>query len=798
MSILRNRFILSFILLGSLFAISSTASEGAKKGYAVVKSIKIEVEGENARNRQTPPKMKTKEGALFVQEDFDEDLKSLLKVYDRVEPKIEFSDGRASISLLLTAKPCVKKISIQGNKEVPNHKILKTLQLFEGDLFDREKFLKHLDELKTYYLKRGFFESKITYEANHNASLGHVDLVINIQEGCCGRIKKLDFEGLSKAEISEVKEFILTKQYSKALSWFNGAGLYHPDLIEQDSFAIANYLHNLGYADATVTSKYNVDEKGNIHLCLVANKGPLYTLGHIHVEKFAALSRRLIAKQISSHPDDIYNPEVIWDSAQRIRDIYAKYGYINTNVDVNFVPHPTEPVYHVNYHITEGCPYKVGLIKINGNQHTKHNVILHESSLFPGDTLSRLKLETTERRLRNTGYFQSVSVYTVRSQLDPLNESEQYRDIYIDVKETTTGNLGLFLGFSSLDNLFGGVELSENNFDLFGVTKLFTHGLHALRGGGETLFLKANFGDKVTDYTMRWTRPHFLNTPWILGVELDKSINKAINKNYIVDTYGGNVSTTYILNENVRFGIYYRGTQTSLTLRDEHKFPHVHEGPNMDANKGFISATGVQFVYDSVDNPRNPAAGLRGNVNFEVSGLGGSYHFTKLTLNSSIYRKLTRKGVLKIKAESQFIKPFGTTTVAGIPISERFFLGGETTVRGYKPFMIGPKFAEHDSDPQPQGGVSSLLLSEEFQYPLFVQPNIGAFVFLDSGFVGLKEYSISLKDLYGSAGFGLRFDVMNNVPIMLGFGWPFRPTEICKGEKIDISQRFFFALGGIF
>ncbi|EPP29628.1 outer membrane domain protein [Chlamydia psittaci 84-8471/1] len=55
-----------------------------------------------------------------------------------------------------------------------------------------------------------------------------------------------------------------------------------------------------------------------------------------------------------------------------------------------------------------------------------------------------------------------------------------------------------------------------------------------------------------------------------------------------------------------------------------------------------------------------------------------------------------------------------------------------------------------------------------------------------------------MKDLCGSAGFGLRFDVMNNVPVMLGFGWPFRPTEMFEGEKIDVSQRFFFALGGVF
>lgn len=765
------------------------AKDAVRDGYAVVSSVAVSVEGENAQNKRALPKMKTKSGALFSQSDFDEDLRILAKDYDSVDPKVEFLDGKAYITLLLVAKPTVRKVIVTGNKAVSHHKIVTTLQLHENDLFDRELFLKNLDDLRTYYLKRGFFESEIAYDCNHNRHEGYIDVSIFVKEGVKGRIKRLSLDGLTRAEQRDVKEAMMSKQYSAMTSWFTGAGIYHPDIIEQDTLAITSYLHNLGYADAVVTPKTSVDPEGNITLCIEVNKGPIYTLGHVHVEGLTILPRRIVEKQIAVSPNDIYCPDAIWDGAQKIKSVYAKYGYINTNVDVVYAPDPERPVYSVTYQISEGVPYKVGLIKVVGNTQTRHDVILHETSLFPGETFNKLKLEDTERRLRNTGYFKSVSVYTVRSQLDPLNEGDQYRDIFIEVKETTTGNLGLFLGFSSLDNLFGGIELSESNFDLFGIKRIFRQGFRSLRGGGEYLFLKANFGDKVTDYTVKWTKPHFLNTPWILGVELDKSINKALSKEYSVETYGGNVSTTYILNQNVRYGIYYRGSQTSLTRRGRSL-----NGPDLDANKGFVSATGVNVNYDSVDNVRNPSTGLRGSVNFEISGLGGAYHFTKLVLNSSVYRKLTRKGVLKVKGEAKFIKPFGDTTVDGVPMSERFFLGGETTVRGYKPFIIGPKFSPNE----PKGGLSSLLLTEEFQHPIIMQPNISAFVFLDAGFIGVEEYKIDLKQLCGSAGFGMRFDVMNNVPVMLGFGWPFKPTEIFEGEKIGVSQRFFFALGGMF
>ncbi|WP_201456883.1 outer membrane protein assembly factor BamA [Chlamydia sp. 17-3921] len=787
---MRNKIVLLFSIL-ALTSLTLLGNEVVKEGCIIVDSVVITVEREDTSNQSPPPqtKLKTKSGSLFSQIDFDEDLRALSKEYDSVEPKVSFSQGKAFISLHLIPKPFVRKILVIGNQAVPEHKIFKTLQVYTNDSFEREKFLKGFDSLKTYYLKRGYFESNLSYELDHNQQQGHIDITIRIKEGPCGKIKQLKIEGLSRSEKTDIQELIQTKQYSTTTSWFTGAGLYHPGIVEQDTLAITNYLQNLGYADAIVTPRYSLDSSDNILLTINVEKGPRYSLGHVHIEGLDVLPKRLIEKQMCVGPNDLYCLERIWDGAQKVKQAYAKYGYINTNVDVIFSPHSDKPVYDITYLISEGSPYKVGLIKITGNTHTKPNIILHETSLFPGDTFNRLKLEETEQRLRNTGYFQSVSVYTVRSQLDPMNSSEQYRDVFVEVKETTTGNLGLFLGFSSLDNLFGGIELSESNFDLFGIRHIFSKGFRCLRGGGEYLFLKANFGDKVTDYTLKWTRPHFLNTPWILGIELDKSINRALSKDYAVQTYGGNISTTYILNNNLKYGLYYRGSQTSL--HEKRKFLL---GPNIDNNKGFVSAIGLNLNYDSVDNPRNPTTGIRGGTNFEVSGLGGKYHFTKLTINSSIYRKLTRKGILKIKGEAQFIKPFGDTKTEGIPVSERFFLGGETSVRGYKSFILGPKY----SPTEPQGGLTSLLLSEEFQYPLVHQPNVGAFIFLDSGFVGLKEYSIRLKDLCGSAGFGLRFDVMNNVPVMIGFGWPFRPTEIFNGEKIDVSQRFFFALGGMF
>ena len=125
-------------------------------------------------------------------------------------------------------------------------------------------------------------------------------------------------------------------------------------------------------------------------------------------------------------------------------------------------------------------------------------------------------------------------------------------------------------------------------------------------------------------------------------------------------------------------------------------------------------------------------------------------------------------------------------------MSERLFLGGETTVRGYRNFIIGPKFGNNE----PRGGVSSLLLSEEYQHNLWGAPCLDGFVFVDAGFVSLSEFTLGRPA--ATAGFGIRIEVMPNMPMMMGLGWPFHPGEEVNGCEVDNTQRFFFAIGGSF
>lgn len=733
-------------------------------------------------------KLHTKVGNFFSQSEFDSDLKMLADEYAKIEPNLTTINNELHVTLEIWFKPKIREILFCGNERISTKKLNKELDVNSGDLYSREEFINQFNKLKLLYVKKGYFEAEIDYEVIP-VNNSEVDITVLIKEGRAGKIKEISFQGLTPSEERELLDVIATKRYHLLLSWYTGSGVYHPEMIEHDRLQIINFFQNLGYADAMVDLCIEESSKGNkIVLVVNVDKGVRYTIGNMLLEGNCLFSNEAIWDQFQFGMGSPYSPEKIRETVKAINDLYGVQGYIDTNVDLQLSLREGSPIYDVFVTIDEGEQYYVGLIKVFGNYTTQTRVILHESLLCPGEVFDNRKLEGTETRLLNTGFFSNVNVYAVRSQIEDPSNTRLYRDVYIELEEADTGNLGIFCGFSSLDRIFGGVEITERNFNIAGLTKIFECGPQALRGGGEFAHAKVNIGDRQTSYLLQWTKPYFLDTPWILGVDLEKSNNRALSRGYEIKTYGGNVHATYILNQYLKYDIHYRARHSDVSIRDRSNPLLIEEGNQ----SGFISAAGTSLIYDSTDHPRRASCGFRSRLMYELAGLGGNFQFMKFSYLNSYYYPVTRRGTLKFRADFQFIKTYGHTDPTNLPLSERLYLGGESTVRGYRNFIIGPKFGNNE----PRGGVSSMLLSEEYQHNLLKAPCLDGFVFVDAGYVSLSEFTLGQPA--ASVGFGIRIEIMRGMPLMMGLGWPIHPTEKFNDRNLNNAQRFFFAIGGSF
>lgn len=730
-------------------------------------------------------RLRTQKGGFFLQGDFDEDLKTLAQDYDRVDPSVDADNEGVAITVHLWPKPTIRTIRWYGNHHVATSRLQKELGIGSFSVFDRQAFNSAFHRLKAYYVSHGYFEAELDYHIDMNQETNEVTLTLEIQEGRSGKIQNIVFVNFTEKEQEELLNEIITKKYNLLTSWYTQAGTYNEEAVQQDRLIITNYLQNEGYADAFVD--IDVTESSQTHRIIVtitANKGELYTLDRLSFEGNSVISDEAIDRLFTIRSGNPFSLEGMRRTIDILTQAYGRLGYIDAVVD--FDPERVEEDYRYNVHfkIEEGEPFRVGLIRVFGNISTKTPVILHETLLVPGEILNLVKLKATERRLMNMRYFKNVNVYIVKGTESSLLGGN-YRDVYIEVEETNTGQFSAFMGYSSVEELFAGISLTERNFNHEGFYYLWRDGLRALRGGGEYIQLNTQIGQKSRSYTLSWTKPYFMDTKWTIGFDLSNSTTRYVSKKYDLETVCLALRASYDINPFMRWGLQYRLKNGSVDLR--RRGSHIDDLEKESNIHGLISAVGSSLTYDSTNDPVKPSEGFRSRLFVEYAGLGGDHQFFNIGYMNSYYFPVGSRLVVKYRADLRFIQPLGKTRYETLPLDERIFLGGDFMVRGFRPYRLGPHYSHHRD--VPRGGLSLQFYSVEMSRRII--QDCEAFAFLDAGH--LSDGTWDFGRLSVSLGYGFRFKLIDSIPpVTVGMGYP-----VNAHHRSDV-KKFFFSFGGNF
>jgi outer membrane protein assembly factor BamA len=120
-------------------------------------------------------------------------------------------------------------------------------------------------------------------------------------------------------------------------------------------------------------------------------------------------------------------------------------------------------------------------------------------------------------------------------------------------------------------------------------------------------------------------------------------------------------------------------------------------------------------------------------------------------------------------------------TINGLPASERFFAGGDTTVRGFALDRLGNEQTISPVTGFPTGGNSMVVLNSELRAHLF-----GAFHgigFVDAGNVFPLASDVSFIDLRPAAGFGLAYKSQRIGLARIDLGFNLNPQEFVPGSR---------------
>ncbi|MCX7958939.1 MAG: outer membrane protein assembly factor BamA, partial [Deltaproteobacteria bacterium] len=465
--------------------------------------------------------------------------------------------------------------------------------------------------------------------------------------------------------------------------------------------------------------------------------------------------------------------------------LYKDLGFAYVNIETPYKEYESKKVLDIDLIIEKGPVCKFEKIEIVGNVKTRDKVIRREMTINEYDQYSFTSLETSKRRIEALGYFEKVEYRTHQGSAPDLVSVE------FEVKEKATGTFNVGAGFSSAENFLVQAQIGQYN----------------LLGNGQSLSLMALMSSIRKMFELSFTEPYFLDTEWTLAVDL---YNTSWNYyEFYRSSTGFRLTTGYPLSYYLRSYITY--TLEDVLVESGVSFENQRRIKNL-YSEGITSSLTLKLVWDSRNNRIYPSKGQFHSVSTELASsvFGSENEFMRTYLKDNFYFQLPYYIVLKAAATIGYITPFGSS---GIPISERFYVGGMYSVRGFTLRSISPflEVAKYGIDPSSEldifysGGNKQLILNLELEFPIIQQAGIRGVFFFDAGnaydeksfFFDDPYYDFPLGLLY-SWGFGFRwFSPMG--PLRFEWGFPLtRRTLPGTNIYIDDTFKFEFTIGSSF
>ncbi|MDA3798037.1 MAG: outer membrane protein assembly factor BamA [Kiritimatiellae bacterium] len=724
----------------------------------------------------------TKAGDEFDRVAVSRDLKALIntKLFSDVEVKTTPVGNEMILAFYFQNKYRLStKPKIKGNKKFSTRKINRLLELNQQDLIDDQVMANLALKIEREYKKANYPDAKVRWDIKIvNEDEGTASVVIKIDEGKKEYVKYVYFKGNTAISDDELDKVIRFPVWWNPVDWFRKVT---PGAIELDAYRqmIKEQFLNMGYLDISVSpALIGRTKKGELTVTYQIQEGNEYYFGDISLQGVTTFPLAAIEKNVLAVSGEPAAVNIAEQTQNNIQDYYGQRGYLNTIVRPLYIPSITNHVVDIQYKVQEGYLTKIHDIIIKGNVRTKDKVIRRELLVEPGDIYNTVRLRTSENRLRNLGFFDLI-----RSN-PRVTDIPDEKDLVLEVREQKTGNIMLGAGFSSIDSLTGFIEFSQGNFDIFNWPR-FT-------GGGQKLKVKLQLGTKRNEFNMSFVEPWFLDRKLSFGTDifwLDYEYDE-----YSLERSGVAFSLSRPLfgPARISFSLGIQDEDISNTDKDEYWYVDDIESSYYFKDQDFFKTTlGVNILYDTRNHPFTPSRGDRIRLFAKYSGgiIGGDVDTYRLGLSYRKYIPLWAGHILALKLQGEVVDSFDGSN-ENIPLSDRLYIGGGRTIRGYKYRQVGPKVRrpqyDEATDIEPIGGCTFGLFSAEYIIP--VTRGLSFAVFYDLGNVWYDPFKMT-SDLASSTGCGLRLN-MPGFPIRIDYAVPVK-----KDNELTEEETWNFWIG---
>ncbi len=721
--------------------------------------------------------IETRAGAVLSRDVIRRDLARIygLGYFDDVEVRLlspeEAQAAGPVLVFVVREKPTIRKIEYEGNEEIGKDDLEDLLEIRPYTILDLNRVEKTAKKFAEKYREKGYYLASVTYRIEPVPEESSVDVVFVFDERQKVQVKEIRFVGNDSVPEEEIEPFLETREGG----WFSfptQSGTYVEEAFKRDLMRIAHVYYDRGFINVKVgepTVTLSPDKKW-IYVTIPIEEGDPYDVGAYELSGDLIADAALLKDLLKMQPGERFVRTKMIQDILALQSFYRNrgYAYVNvvplTNVDAK------AKTIDLTLDIDKGEKVYVERIEIHGNTRTRDKVIRREFRIAEGDLYSGAAIELSKSRVNALGYFENVD-------LDTRPGSAPNKVVLeMTVKERPTGTFQVGAGLSSGEGFLVTAQIAHDN----------------LFGRGQSISLTWQYSSLRNIFQLQFQEPYFLDTPATFAFGAYNTRSDFFD--FIRNSTGGSLTWGYELVDDLRlFGTY--------TLENVEVSALERGGPSNFYGGGLTSSLKLSLSYDKRDNRLFPTRGQyqTASVEHAPEWLGSENLFTRYTLTSRWYYPLPLGLVARAKGEVGYI------TGENFPISERYYLGGVFSLRGYLLRSISPTI-EYASSDDPQGATSpfrvggnkQVLFNFEIEFPLLPMVGVRGVLFYDMGnaYADNEPFFMDLQDdlplgMFHSVGFGFRwFSPIG--PLRFEWGIPLTPRP--QDEPI----RFEFTVGNFF
>src|SRR5215831_2020580 len=676
----------------------------------------------------------SREGDPYSEDTLRRDFQALwnTQFFEDVKLRVEESPKHPNGKIIIfevKERPVIRRIRYDGMHSISESDILdrfkeRKVGLSVESQFDPTKIKKAEVVLKELLGEHGRQFAKVTPQYERIASSNAVILVFKIDEGPKVKVGKIKFTGNHHfSDRKLIRAMRHDRPYSIPLYFWYIPVLtktYDREKLSEDlEVGIRELYRSSGYFKVSVGDPIlqNVDTtharlgiplvigRGHgkaVNITIPIEEGERFRMGTLKIvssdpDKALSLKADALKAAFPLKQGDIFSTEKVRKALETYGKIYGEYGFIDFTPEPDTEVDDASKIINLTLRFDEQKQYYVRRIDFRGNTTTRDKVIRRELMIDEGQLFNKRLWEMSILRLNQLDYFDKIEADKAAE--IKRNTKAGTVDITLKLKEKGKQSIGLQGGVSGLAGSFVGLTYQTNNF----------------LGLGETLTFSAQFGSLTRTFMFGFTEPYLFDRPISTGFTIfssrynfdqarqeaifyqqQVSINPQYVQNYVQNSTGFTVFAQYPLRKLsfARLGLNYGLTRTNIKsfnaasslLFESIQFRSL-TGPS--ALDGIVSSTITPSIsYNTVDNPINSTRGKSFYYSVGFSGLGGNVKTVTNVIDAKYFHSVNKhRNVIGLHFSAAH-----TTGYAGeeVPPFSRFYMGGESDIRGYDIRAISP------------------------------------------------------------------------------------------------------------